>query len=144
MGIGNPESSDDGLGPEIANVLADIIGKKYSDVVIINCCQSPENFTSLIKREKPSHILIIDSCISGKKPGSILLVKPSRIKNMDVSTHRLPLYLLHDYLKRETGANIILLGIEPQNMTPGTSLSEPARHAVSDVVKFLLDFLKNR
>ncbi|MGC8804769.1 MAG: hydrogenase maturation peptidase HycI [Candidatus Ratteibacteria bacterium] len=144
MGIGNPESSDDGLGPEIASNLTDTIRKKYADVVVINCGQSPENFTSLVKKEKPSHILIIDSCISGKKPGSIFLLRPFDIKNTDVSTHRLPLYLLYDYLKSETGAKIIMLGIEPQCITSGALISNPVRQAVKEVVEFLLDFLKDR
>ncbi|HOJ31384.1 MAG TPA: hydrogenase 3 maturation endopeptidase HyCI [bacterium] len=142
MGIGNPESSDDGLGPEIVNIIAERITKNYSSVAVINCYGSPENFTSKIKKENPTHILIIDSCIAGKEPGSIFLVKPSQIKNMDLSTHRLPLYLLHDYLKSETGAKIIMLGIEPQSVCPGTSFSTPVRQAIGETVEFLLDFLK--
>ncbi|MGB9643428.1 MAG: hypothetical protein ACPL3Q_09595, partial [Candidatus Ratteibacteria bacterium] len=74
----------------------------------------------------------------------IFLLRPFDIKNTDVSTHRLPLYLLYDYLKSETGAKIIMLGIEPQCITSGALISNQVRQAVKEVVEFLLDFLKDR
>ncbi len=143
MCIGNQYAADDGAGPEIGKNLSESVNESnIKNVAVINCYDSPENFTSIVKNEKPTHILIIDICVSGKKPGSIFLVSEKDIKDMDVSTHRIPVGLLSDYLKTETGAKIIILGIEPVSIDKKRFLSNPVRKAINELTDFLSDFLK--
>ncbi|MCM8821384.1 MAG: hydrogenase maturation protease [Candidatus Omnitrophica bacterium] len=144
MCVGNKYASDDGVGPEIAGILSKLIVKKEcGSVFVINCYDSPENFTSPVKKIKPSHILIIDSCISGKKPGTISAFAMTDLNEYDISTHRMPVRLLADYLVSETGSTIIILGIEPEFTGRGAEISEPVRKAIEEIEKFFFEFLGN-
>lgn len=143
MGIGNQNRCDDGLGSAITEMLSDFVSKeKFNDVSVFPCYDSPENFTGPIKKENPTHILLIDSCITGKKPGTVFVLNPEKIKNVDISSHRMPLKLLYQYLKEETSADILILGVEPYFIGEGNTLSEPATRAVREVVNFLKELLK--
>ena len=73
----------------------------------------PENFTSIVRREKPSHVVIIDAAEIGGRPGDFSLIEPGRLAATRVSTHAMPLSLLMDYLAREIGVKVLLVGIQP-------------------------------
>jgi Ni,Fe-hydrogenase maturation factor len=67
---------------------------------------------------------------------------PDEIKNVDVSSHKLPLYLLSDYLKNETGAEIIIIGIEPELLCKGNFLSKAVESAVNEISDWFSEFFK--
>lgn len=143
MGVGNQNRCDDRIGPAITEMISDFVSKeKFHDVRIFSCYGSPENFTGPVKKENPTHILLIDSCIRGEKPGTVFVLESEKIKNVDISSHRMPLKLLYEYLKVETSANIVILGVEPYLIKEGNILSEEATRAVREVVNFLKEFLK--
>ena len=66
MGIGNELKCDDGVGPFIINELKDL---ENSDLIIIDGQTVPENFTGKIRKEKPSHVILVDACLMGCRPG---------------------------------------------------------------------------
>lgn len=135
MCIGNSMASDDGAGLEIGNkLLKTLDGCK--NILVINCYGSPENFTSVVKKAMPTHILIVDSCISGKKPGTISVFSADELKESDVSSHRIPINLLSRYLENETGASIIIVGIEPESINQGNKLSASVKKSVDEIVEF--------
>lgn len=143
LGIGNPDLCDDAAGSIVAERIQKIIGgKNNAYIALFPCYEAPENFTSPVKKEKPTHIVMIDSCLSGRKPGSIFLLMPDEIKNVDVSSHKLPLYLLSDYLKNETGAEIIIIGIEPELLCKGNFLSKAVESAVNEISDWFSEFFK--
>lgn len=142
MCVGNQDAYDDGAGPELAIILSKIVAEKnYKNVFVLNCQDSPENFTSIVKKIKPTHILIIDCCIHGKRPGSISVFLPEQLKESDVSSHRIPLKLLCDYLSSETKASIFIAGIEPQIIKKEKNISKPVKKSIDELVKFFSNFL---
>ncbi|MCM8815370.1 MAG: hydrogenase 3 maturation endopeptidase HyCI [Candidatus Omnitrophica bacterium] len=143
MCIGNRNASDDGAGLKLADELSTILEeKKSSKVSVIRCYESPENFTSPVKKMKPSHILIIDSCVSGKKPGTISVFDKEDLREYDIISHRIPIALLSEYLASETGAKIIVLGIEPECIAKGTNISKPVKEAIKGIAHFFYEFIK--
>ena len=145
MGIGNNNRCDDGFGPAVTETLSDFVEKNgIGNVIVFSCYEAPENFTGPVKKEKPSHIIIIDSCITGQKPGNISIIKPDGIKETDISSHRMPLKLLCEYLRNETGADILIIGVEPYNMKEGSNFSDPVNKSIQEVVGFLKEVLKFR
>lgn len=141
--LGNPEASDDGVGVEIGKRLLENLFDS-PDVFIFNCYTAAENFTSPVKKIMPSHILIIDSCVAGKVPGTVSVFCPDELKQVDISSHRIPVQLLSRYLKNETGADVIIIGIEPEILGKGRHLSGSVKNAADEIVEFLLKiFRKN-
>ena len=109
MCIGNIDGGDDGVGPYIAEHLK-------QDFNVIDCGTIPENYTSVVKKEKPDNLIIIDAVEMGLEPGSIRIVPEEKIGVMHISTHGIPLSVLIGYLKNYV-KNIILIGVQPKDMS---------------------------
>ncbi len=121
MGIGNPLRSDDGVGSLLIQELGQYDLPK--NVKLFNCEIVPENFTRLIKKFKPTHVILVDSAQLNEKPGTVKLVSPTKIGGIAFSTHTLPLTFLIRYLKEVSRAKIVLLAIQPKNIDFGSELT---------------------
>jgi hydrogenase 3 maturation protease len=125
VGVGNEMRGDDGAGVALARKL-----KKIKKLTAIEGGVAPENITIKIKRLKPSHLIFVDAADFGGKPGEVIVADPSAIIGKTVSTHTLPLSLMAEYLKHETGARILVLGIQPEHAIFGCEMSQPVKKAV--------------
>ena len=76
----------------------------------------PESITGPLRRYQPGHVLFLDAADMGTRPGTIAIIEPEQVQASLVSTHVLPLTVVMDYVERETGAGVTLLGIQP-NLT---------------------------
>ncbi len=102
----------------------------------------PENFTSAIKRENPSHLLMVDAVQMQKQPGQWKIIPLEKIGNYNLSTHSMPLSFLIKYLEITTPSQILLLGIQPEKMDLGDHLSMEIKNSVEKFAKMLLQILK--
>ena len=138
LGIGNPQKGDDGVGGYCAGLLArQECGKDNPALRILLTGESPENFTSEIRRFQPSHVLIIDAVAAGRAPGTILPFTVDRIPTEELTTHRLPLSLLVRFIERTMGSRVVLVGIEPGSLEASVRLSSPVRRSARDLAAFL-------
>jgi len=113
MCIGNRDDGDDAVGPYIADKLK---LKKSDKIKILDCGTIPENYTSVVKRENPETLIIIDAVEMGLKPGEIRIVPKEKIGVMTISTHGIPISVLIGYLEKYV-KNIIFIGIQPKEMS---------------------------
>ena len=111
MGIGNELKYDDGVGPFIISKLNN--EDLNENVLLINAQTVPENFTGKIRKENPSHIIIIDACLMGLNPGDYKIVNSDEFTNIGISTHSMSLSYFVKFLNQD---NVIFLGIEPQSL----------------------------
>nr|WP_319374913.1 hydrogenase maturation peptidase HycI [uncultured Methanobacterium sp.] len=139
MGIGNEMRGDDGLGSILAQKLSIIENK---NITVFDGKSVPENFTGSIKREIPSHIILLDAVEMNEEPGHIRLVMKEEIANYSVSTHAMPLSFLVKYLESTTSAEIMLLGIQPENMDLICELSPKIQERLNYVLKLFNHVLK--
>ncbi|MGQ9515084.1 MAG: hydrogenase 3 maturation endopeptidase HyCI [Thermoproteota archaeon] len=141
VGIGNPLRMDDSVGVRITRELH---GKVPKNVFLVECETVPENFIKLIVDLDPSHILLIDAAIMGKKPGSYVFTKPERlVGSPTISTHALPLSIFCNFLSKMTKAKIALLLIEPESSDFGTDLTPAVDIASREIVSILLKSLSS-
>ena len=111
MGIGNELKYDDGVGPFVISKLNNI--DLNENILLINAQTVPENFTGKIRKENPSHIIIIDACLMGLNPGDYKIVNSEEFTNIGISTHSMSLSYFVKFLNHD---NVIFLGIEPQSL----------------------------
>lgn len=130
LGIGNPLKGDDGLGPRIIELLS---GRVPERAKLLDCGSSPENFTGLIRRLNPTHVLMVDAARLGARPGAARLVRVERIKGLTVSTHTLPLSVLARYLQETVGARVALLGVQPADVGYGRGLTPEVERATASI-----------
>jgi hydrogenase 3 maturation protease len=134
MGIGNMQKGDDAAGALCAERIGRQLRKKRrAGVMVINAGDVPENYTGVIRKFKPTHMVIFDTCYFGKKAGTIKVVDPRSIADGDVSTHRMPLSMLVRFLEETIGGKAMIIGIEPKIM----DLNAPLSPAVSRAVEAL-------
>lgn len=119
LGVGNELKRDDGVGPFIVDNL-----DEKDNVICINVKTVPENFTGKIRKEQPSHVIIVDACLMGGEAGDIKIVDKDDFVNIGISTHSMSLSYFVKYLERDNDFKIIFVGIEPETMEFGEELSE--------------------
>ncbi|MFC1501320.1 hydrogenase 3 maturation endopeptidase HyCI [Elusimicrobiota bacterium] len=128
-GIGNVLKGDDGLGPEI-------IRKLRSEVSfsLIECGEVPENYLKQITNHKSGSIVFVDAVDMGKDPGEAELLDVNQLLQTGMFTHGMSLNMMIDYVKKETDADIYLLGVQPKAIDFGGDFSAEVSKAVDDVV----------
>jgi hydrogenase 3 maturation protease len=141
LGIGNELRGDDGLGSLLidnlnANITEDYLKKK--DIILINGGSAPENFTGLIIKENPSHILIIDAILTDKEPGTILSIDSNEIAKYNFSTHSMSLNFLIKYLYNEIDFEVFILGVVVESMNLGDDLSKSAKDSLKKIQNNLI------
>ena len=140
LGVGNELKSDDGVGPFIIkNLMAENI--ESDRLLLINAETVPENFTGKIRKENPSHVIIVDACLMGCKPGDIRIVDKDDFTNIGISTHSMSLSYFVKYLERDTDFKIIFVGIEPETMDWGENPTENVEKTAHDFIKIIKGIL---
>lgn len=150
VGIGNTLRGDDGAGPELIKRLKNSLQftayslQKKSQLFTVNCelvlmdvGEVPENYLEKIAGYKPDVILLVDAVNLGGPPGSIKIVELEVLVDGGLSTHNASLKLVIEYLKKETKADILLMGIQPGNLKINSELSKPVKQALNRIEDIL-------
>jgi len=139
--IGSEIRTDDNLGPVLAEKLKQTVPK---DVTVINAGTSPENYTGVIRRLAPTHVLLVDTAEMGLTPGESRLVKADEIEGLAISTHAPPLGVIAKYLSATTQAKIALLAVQPRSLEFGEGLTDDLKNAVNVIAEALIEVLTKR
>jgi hydrogenase 3 maturation protease len=108
LGIGNSMRGDDGFGPLVIGKLKEAKVKCIS----IDGETVPENYSGPIIKEKPELIVLLDCANFGGCPGEIRIIDEKDIPCLSLSTHQMPISFLTAYLKDETGARVLIIGVQ--------------------------------
>ena len=143
LGIGNEFNGDDGLGVRAALKLKRALSNTPR-IDVIATGTSPENFTGLLRKLSPSHVVLIDAAELGETAGTIELIEPHRIEKRIPSTHTMPLYMLTEYLEQELGAKVLILGIQPESLSFGSAVSDEVEVSIDKLARLLVEIINRR
>jgi hydrogenase maturation protease HycI len=141
LGIGNEIKGDDGLGPIITKKLSSLFDEN-KDIIIFDGGTVPENYTGLIRKESPTHIILVDAVDMKKEPGYIRVVEKEEIANYNISTHAMPISYLIKYIETTIGAQIILVGVQPKSMGFAEPVSKEVEKSIEEVVSTFYKLIK--
>ncbi|MBN2200257.1 MAG: hydrogenase 3 maturation endopeptidase HyCI [Candidatus Aminicenantes bacterium] len=145
LGVGNEERGDDAAGVLGLRLLRKSAPHPMRrNVFYLEGGVAPENVTGKIRAFAPSHVLILDAVLGGRKPGAIFPVKPEKIAEEELTTHRLPLSFLMRYLKESIGCRVLCLGIEPFVLEAGSAVSRPVALAIRTLARECASLLGQR
>jgi hydrogenase 3 maturation protease len=139
LGVGNDLRTDDGLGLFIVNRLKHI---ESSSLLVENVGSVPEAFASNLADFGAERVIMVDAADMLKPSGHIELVTKDRIGGITISTHRMPLSLLMQYLEDSTGAHTILLGVQPKSIEFGERLTPEIQMVAEKIISTLETMLK--
>ncbi len=131
LGIGNELRRDDAIGLVVIEKLRERV--EDPSVAMLNCADIPENFTGHVKRLDPTCIVLIDAADFGGNPGEAHVFTLSDIEQADVSTHKASLAILGSYLRSETGAAVLVTGIQPDSSEFGSGLTQILNQASDSI-----------
>ena len=136
LGVGNELKSDDGVGPFIIRKLQEE-NIENNNLLLIDAGTVPENFTGKIRKENPTHIIIVDACLMNSNPGDMQIVDKDDFASIGISTHSMSLSFFVKYLEQGTGFKIIFVGIEPKTMDWGNAPTPNVQKAADEFIKTL-------
>jgi hydrogenase 3 maturation protease len=141
VGIGDELNPPDRLGMYMARELK----RQNLPGVRVFCAGTiPESFTGPLRQYRPDHVLFLDAADMGARPGTLAAIGPERIPASLVSTHVLPLTVVMDYVKEETGAEVTLLGIQPDLSGADKDLSDEDMAYLGSSLRRLSQILRDR
>jgi hydrogenase 3 maturation protease len=139
VGIGNPLRGDDAAGCLVARGLRPAPGLEA-----IEAEEVPENHLGAVAASRPDTIVLVDAVDLGAAPGSLALVETRDLARYTPTTHRVPLDLLATWLARETGAEVLLVALQPRQTTLGEPVSAEVGEAARLVAATLNRALETR
>jgi hydrogenase 3 maturation protease len=141
VGIGDELLFPDRLGMFAAQVIGE---QKIPGVEVFLAGTVPESITGPLRRYRPDHVLFLDSADMDAQPGTIALIEPEQIHASLLSTHVLPLSVVMDYVERETGAGVTLLGIQPNLTGADRDLSDQDLAYLDRNLRLLSQVIRDR
>lgn len=101
----------------------------------------PESCTGPLRRFAPDLVILVDAADMGAAPGTVAWLDWRDADAAASSTHGLPLALFAGFLTTEIGCAVLLLGIQPADLSFGAPLTDPARRALRRVAGGLATLL---
>ena len=106
-------------------------------MLLIDAQTVPENFTGKIRKENPTHLIIVDACLMNSDPGDMKIVDKDDFASIGISTHSMSLSFFVKYLEQDSDINIIFVGIEPKTMDWGNAPTPSVQNAAYEFIKTL-------
>jgi hydrogenase 3 maturation protease len=139
VGVGDELSPVDRLGMVAARKIEKM---RLPGVKVFFAGTVPENITGLIRKCEPDHVLVIDSADMDALPGTIMVLKPEETQATLVASHVIPLSVVLDFIRCDTGAAMTLLGIQPDLTGIDRAMSPSDLAHFSRNVTVLLEVLR--
>lgn len=138
VGVGNIDCADDGTGVRLAESLP--CTQALRPIIVGN---SPEFHLLDIIREAPDVAMFVDAVDLGNPPGSAALIEKDQLSDGWGNGHQPPLSVIMKYVSQETGADIFLLAIQPEDVSSGNALSAPVAGAVRALSECITEIAAN-
>jgi len=136
VGVGNPLRGDDAAGCEVARRL---LGR--SAALVINAESVPESELVRIAMAHPDTVMFVDAVDLGAEPGSLAVLEARQMASYGPSTHRVPLRILMECVRRDTGADVFVVAVQPRHVGFGEPMSARVAASVALLAKTLEDLL---
>ena len=138
IGCGNPNRSDDGVGPEVVRILRE---RALPDANVKLLDAGTDGMAVMFSARGCDTLIVVDACQSGSDPGAIFEVPGSELEQR----HE-PSLTMHDFrwdhalfagrqiFRDEFPADVVVLLIEAASVGYGIGLSPPVEAAAANIV----------
>lgn len=132
IGVGSPDNSDDRSGLELARRLRE---SGYTQVWTEDEIQDNPDFQ---RSSQNSPLIFVDALEFSESPGKITLIPLEYVLNHAALSHKFVPFLTH-LTNQNQMKNAYVLGIQPQSINKGNTISEEVQSAIDKI----LDRMKN-
>ena len=134
MALGNVDYADDSFGVRLGESLARV---GLQNVILAGTV--PERLLGLVAEGGYDHVVFLDAVEFGGAPGSAVFLNTDEMtaRFPQVSTHKLSLGLLAKWVEAGGTTKAWLLGVQPESLRPGSSLT-PTTQTTLNILTGLL------
>lgn len=136
VGVGQELRGDDAVGVYLARALKSC-PKLGSIVKVVDAGSAPENVTGLLRCLHPDLVMIFDAAQMDEIPGTVCWLDWGRVSPTCTTSHTLSLDIFADYLKSELDCEVILIGIQPLNITFTSQMTDEMYSAIGSILNDL-------
>ena len=145
LGIGNILLKDEGIGVHVVNRLKEM--SLPEDVELLDGGTAGLDLVDFIANRKK--VIVIDAVNAGEKPGTIYRLTE---KNLDIKPKAIMSFHEIDFLDAihmsdamgNKPAEVVVIGIQPKDMSDGTELSPEIEEEIPDIVKVVMKELNGK
>jgi hydrogenase maturation protease len=136
MGLGNTDYSDDGFGVRLAEALA---AAGLPDVIVANT--TPDRHLGRVADGGYDVLIFLDAVEFGGAPGSVVFLDAGEmsVRFPQISTHKISLGTLAQWVESSSATRAYLLGVQPQSLKPGGDLTITLRHTLDALASLLTE-----
>lgn len=128
VGIGNEERGDDAAGLMLLSKL-----EPRPEIETLDAGTVPESYTGRMKAADAQIVLLLDAVDFGGEPGAAALFDHLKTPRTAYTTHKAPLGLLMEFVRNESGAEVLLLGIQPKDIRTGAPVSPEVQSCIDSL-----------
>ncbi len=142
LGIGNRLGGDDAAGTHVVDMLnrrqQTAMGHSTSELIAIDTGTAPESYTSVIRRQRPDLLILIDAADMGLPPGALRTIASDKINILSFSTHHIPIPIFVSYVQEFCG-KVLVIGVQPEQTETGKGISKAVRKSVKKLTETILE-----
>lgn len=131
--LGSPLRADDGLGPFVGGRLK----LARPDMLLLDAGTAPENIAQTAIDWEPDKIILLDAADFGGRAGEVRVIPLEEInRRTTLSTHSFPLSLTLSVIKEDTGAELVLVGVQVKSLEHAERLSPEVEESALNLVRY--------
>jgi hydrogenase maturation protease len=108
------------------------------EATLINAGEVPENYLSSIHAAQPEVVLIIAALELGAEAGCMAILDADRLRAIENFTRNPGLAFLAVMIQDDTGAEVILVGVQPEETAFAAELSSPVHQTLNTLEEMLV------
>ena len=140
LGVGNELLKDEGIGVHIARALEGTPSPSNVDLEVIDGGTLPD---APLAFEGVDRLIVVDAVKTGGEPGAIYRFRPEDVETEGkvlTSLHQISLlenlWLMERFSQRPK--DVVIIGIEPEDMNWGLELSAKLQERIPQIIKTVL------
>ena len=137
IGVGNTLRGDDGAAILLVEKLKE---SGFMEALAVH--STPENYLGKIAGHTGHARLWIDIIHWKATPGSFRFFRDQEIENYAISTHNYSISVLVRFLSDMKNVPDYFIGIEPESIEMGESISQPVQNAIDEISRLILSITK--
>ncbi len=131
--LGSTLRADDGVGPYVCGR----VKFKSPDLRLLDAGTTPENVAQTAIDWKPDKIILIDAAHFGGSAGEARVIPLAGINRQTVlSTHSFPLSVTFSIVQEDTGAELVVVGVQAASLDYKEGLSPEVESTASRLAEY--------
>ena len=136
LGLGNTDRADDGAG----TIVAEALKKRFPRFSFSEQDGIEGVALDISERGEAAVVIFVDAADMGAAPGTIRVIPSDRIRDTEITTHRVAVALMRALLEKG-GNTALVIGIQPTVIEFRGKLSDSVRDAIGTLTDILAEIL---